>query len=66
MGEGVDKNETVPDSSINTEDQVIPNLELVDLQERRIPEYETHGWWTLIAWFPLGYALIASKRYFKT
>ena len=34
--------------------------------ERRIPEYETHGWVTLVSWFPLGFALIATKRYYKT
>ena len=65
IGGGDDQNGTVPDSSLNT-DQTTQDLDLNDFQERRIPEYETHGWWTLIAWFPLGYALVASKRYFKT
>ena len=35
-------------------------------KDARIKAYEIHGWICLVAWFPLGYALIATKRYFKT
>lgn len=34
--------------------------------DARIKAYEIHGWICLVAWFPLGYTLIATKRYFKT
>ena len=34
--------------------------------DSRIKEYEIHGWLCLVAWFPLGFALIATKRYYKT
>lgn len=47
----------------------LPILKLSDestFQDARIKEYETHGWVTLIAWFPLGFALLATKRYYKT
>ena len=29
-------------------------------ENSRIKEYEAHGWWCLIAWFPLGFALVAT------
>lgn len=32
---------------------------------RRVPTYEAHGIWMFFAWMPLGYALLATKRYFK-
>ena len=35
-------------------------------EEARIKAYEIHGWLCLVAWFPLGFALIATKRYYKT
>ena len=28
--------------------------------------YELHGLVTLIAWFPLGFLLLATQRYYKT
>lgn len=34
-------------------------------QQRRVPVYEIHGFWMFIAWMPLGYLLIATKRYIK-
>ena len=36
------------------------------IEEARIKAYELHGWITLIAWFPIGFALLATKRYYKT
>ena len=27
--------------------------------------YELHGWWMFFAWMPLGYLLLATKRYLK-
>ena len=35
-------------------------------KEARIKAYEIHGWLCLVAWFPLGFALIATQRYYKT
>ena len=32
---------------------------------RRVPVYEMHGFMLFIAWMPLGYVLLASKRYLK-
>ena len=34
--------------------------------DARIGAYEKHGWITMVAWFPLGFALLATKRYYKT
>lgn len=46
------------------------DLSVVEAQlpfnEARISAYEVHGWLCLAAWFPLGFALIATKRYYKT
>ena len=35
-------------------------------KEARIKVYEDHGWWTLVCWFPLGFVLLATQRYYKT
>ena len=35
-------------------------------EQSRISDYETHGWWCLVAWFPIGFVLLASQRYYKT
>lgn len=32
---------------------------------RRVSVYEIHGFWMFVAWMPLGYLLLATKRYFK-
>ena len=32
---------------------------------RRVPIYESHGIWMFFAWMPLGYLLLATKRYYK-
>ena len=32
---------------------------------RRVPTYEVHGVWMFAAWVPLGYVLLATKRYLK-
>ena len=32
---------------------------------RRVSVYEAHGIWMFFAWMPLGYILLATKRYFK-
>ena len=32
---------------------------------RRVPIYEVHGVWMFAAWVPLGYVLLATKRYLK-
>ena len=37
-----------------------------NLNDARLSQYESHGWWTLISWFPLGFALLATKRYYVT
>jgi hypothetical protein len=37
--------------------------ELFDL--RRVPVYEAHGIWMFFAWMPLGFVLLATKRYLK-
>ena len=48
------------------------SIRYIDVPERpafsdaRISQYESHGWWTMISWFPLGFALVATKRYYKT
>jgi len=36
---------------------------LLDL--RRVPVYEAHGIWMFFGWMPLGYLLLATKRYYK-
>ena len=28
--------------------------------EARISAYEAHGWWCLVAWFPIGFMLLAT------
>ena len=33
--------------------------------QRRVPVYETHGVWMFFAWMPLGFILLATKRYLK-
>ena len=33
---------------------------------RRVPEFENHGIWMFLAWMPLGYLLLATKRYLKS
>ena len=33
--------------------------------ERRVTVYEVHGLWMFFAWMPLGYLLLATKRYLK-
>lgn len=38
-------------------------LDLIDTH--RVSVYETHGIWMWVAWVPLGFALIATKRYIK-
>ena len=38
----------------------------IPFDEARIHAYEIHGWLCLVAWFPIGFALIATKRYYKT
>ena len=38
----------------------------VSFDNARIPDYEIHGIVTLIAFFPIGFALLATKRYYKT
>ena len=30
-----------------------------------MPVYEAHGIWMFFMWMPLGYVLVASKRYLK-
>ena len=46
---------------------LITGVDLVpSFSEARLSVYEAHGWWTLVAWFPLGFALIATQRYYKT
>ena len=35
------------------------------LNIRRVPVYEHHGIWMFFAWMPLGYLLLATKRYYK-
>lgn len=35
-------------------------------EQSRISEYEAHGWWCLMAWFPIGFMLLATQRYYKT
>ena len=35
-------------------------------EEARIRAYERHGVWLLAAWFPIGFYLLASQRYYKT
>ena len=32
---------------------------------RRVPIYELHGMWMFFAWMPLGFLLLATKRYLK-
>ena len=32
---------------------------------RRVPVYEAHGYWMFVAWMPLGFLLLATKRYLK-
>ena len=37
-----------------------------DLRElRRNSYYENHGWWMWTVWMPVGFLLLATKRYFK-
>mmetsp|Transcript_36658 Transcript_36658/g.44848 ORF Transcript_36658/g.44848 Transcript_36658/m.44848 type:complete len:148 (-) Transcript_36658:1842-2285(-) len=37
-----------------------------DLAElRRNTYYESHGWWMWTVWMPIGFLLLATKRYFK-
>ena len=38
----------------------------IDFSDARHKVYENHGWVTLVAWFPLGFALLATKRYYRT
>ena len=35
------------------------------LELRRVEVYEAHGIWMFFAWMPLGYLLLATKRYYK-
>ena len=35
------------------------------LEIRRVPIYEAHGIWMFFGWMPLGYLLLATKRYYK-
>ena len=35
------------------------------LEMRRVPVYESHGIWMFFAWMPLGFLLLATKRYLK-
>ena len=35
------------------------------LEMRRVSVYEVHGFWMFVAWMPLGFVLIATKRYLK-
>ena len=44
---------------------VIEPQDMPTLQESRIRRYEAHGWWTIAVWFPLGFALLATQRYYK-
>ena len=47
-------------------DEPTPDVtERLPFAEAREPTYEAHGWWCLVAWFPLGFALLATKRYYK-
>ena len=34
-------------------------------EDARIAAYEAHGWICFVAWFPLGFALLATQRYYK-
>ena len=34
-------------------------------ESRRVSVYEIHGVWMFAAWVPLGYILLATKRYLK-
>ena len=47
-------------------DDFIAPVEKLSFEKSRILAYEDHGWWTLICWFPLGFALLATQRYYKT
>ena len=48
-------------SAIAVEDQPIPVPSTeTTFADSRIQTYETHGWWCLVAWFPLGFALLAT------
>ena len=53
--------------TIDPSDFLTPeNDPIMTFEEARIKPYETHGIWCLIAWFPLGFALLATQRYYKT
>ena len=43
-----------------------PEEEVLTTEDLRVKTYEKHGWWCLVVWFPLGFMLLATQRYYKT
>lgn len=43
-----------------------PEEEILTHEELRQKPYEKHGVWCFIAWFPIGFLLLATQRYYKT
>ena len=55
------------DETDETTDEIDEALDDVKpFNEARIAAYEAHGWWCLVAWFPIGFMLLATQRYYKT